>query len=50
MTINSVTKLYGNLDESAIQAHIDQQNQAGWRLVAVDNLVGWYRFFWAKDV
>lgn len=47
--INKVTKLFGaNLTEQQIQDHFDQQNSEGWRLVGVDNLVGWYRFFWEK--
>lgn len=48
--INKVTTLRvptGITDED-IQAHIDEQNGDGWELVAVDNLVGWYRFFWQK--
>lgn len=51
-TTNLVTKLRADqgvtLDETLIQAHIDAQNTDGWNLVAVDNLVGWYRFFWEK--
>lgn len=54
MTINKVTKLFpaagSSLDETAIQSHFDAQNADGWYLVGVDNLVGWYRFFWAKIV
>lgn len=50
--LNKVTKLYpqagGLIDEASIQAHFDEQNAEGWSLVAVDNLVGWYRFFWQK--
>lgn len=34
---------------SDIQSHIDEQNADGWYLIAVDNLVGGYRFFWAKE-
>ena len=50
MRLNKVTKLYAaSLDEAAIQVHFDEQNADGWYLVGVDNLVGWYRFFWAKD-
>lgn len=50
--INKVTKLRfpGILGEEDIQAHIDEQNADGWHLVAVDNISGWYRFFWAKEV
>jgi len=50
--VNKVTKLYlagAPLTEELIQAHIDEQNALGYYLVAVDNAVGWYRFFWAKD-
>lgn len=54
MIINKVTKLFPEngscLSEECIQNHIDTQNEDGWNLVAVDNLVGWYRFFWAKTV
>jgi len=52
-TINKVTKLYppvgGTMSDEIIQDHFDEQNADGWYLVGVDNLVGWYRFFWAKD-
>ena len=53
MTINKVTKLRSQttgsiLDEQEIQDHFDEQNSDGWYLVGVDNLIGWYRFFWAK--
>lgn len=50
---NKVTKLYPSLGstmtEEAIQEHINTQNNDGWYLVHVDNLGGWYRFFWAKE-
>lgn len=48
---NKVTTLImpNGLTDSDIQAHIDAQNADGWHLVAVDNLVNWYRFFWAKE-
>ena len=51
-TVNKVTTIRnpGQLSDAEIQAHIDAQNTDGWRLIAVDNLVGWYRLFWAKDV
>lgn len=51
MTINKVTRLFSStvLTEAEIQAHFDEQNADGWYLIAVDNLVGWYRFFWAKN-
>lgn len=50
-TVNKVSKLRNanTLTEEEIQAHIDEQNEDGWHLVAVDNIVGWYRFFWAKE-
>jgi hypothetical protein len=50
-TLNKVTKLYSptGLDEDAIQAHLDEQNQLGYYLVCLDNISGWYRFFWAKE-
>ncbi len=49
--INKVTTLRSPiaLSEEQIQAHIDEQNADGWSLVALDNLIGWYRFFWAKE-
>lgn len=51
MTINKVTKLYDvNLTEELIQSHLDTQNSDGWYLISVDNVRGWYRFFWAKEV
>jgi hypothetical protein len=52
--INKVTKLFpqagSRIDEDAIQAHIDEQNANGYYLIAVTDLIGWYRFFWAKEV
>jgi len=54
MIVNKVTRLFpvpgGVIDEAVIQAHLDVQNQDGWQLVCVDNMVGWYRFFWSKSV
>lgn len=52
MVINKVTTLRSpqQLTEEEIQAHIDEQNTDGWSMIAVDNLVGWYRFFWEKTV
>lgn len=49
--INKVTKLFKStaLTEEEIQEHIDQQNAAGYYLVTLDNLNGWYRFFWEKQ-
>lgn len=38
------------LTDDQIQAHLDEQNDLGFYLIGVDNLVGWYRFFWAKVV
>lgn len=50
--LNKVTTLRGPqlLSDGDIQAHLDAQNADGYSLVAVDNLSGWYRFFWAKVV
>lgn len=54
MIVNKVTKLFapagGTMTEELIQAHIDEQNTAGYYLISADNMVGWYRFFWAKEV
>lgn len=51
--INKITKVFPTagipFDEDYIQAHIDEQNADGWQLVAVDNMVNWYRLFWAKE-
>lgn len=49
--LNKVTTLYSpiSLEEVNIQEHIDEQNALGYYLVAVDNVNGWYRFFWAKE-
>lgn len=33
-----------------IQNHLDEINEDGWELVGVDNIGGWYRFFWKKTV
>lgn len=50
--INKVTKLYQSgsvsLTEDDIQNHLDEMNALGWSLVYVDNMIGWYRFFWEK--
>jgi hypothetical protein len=50
-TINKVTTLRSpqSLTDEQIQAHLDEQNLDGWHLLCVDNLVGWYRFFWSKE-
>lgn len=49
--INKVTSLRVlSLTDEIVQSHFDEQNQDGWHLVAVDNLVGWYRFFWQKTI
>lgn len=52
MIVNKVTKLYSAvpLDEAGIQSHLDEQNAEDYYLVGVDNINGWYRFFWAKQV
>lgn len=33
-----------------IQNHFDEQNSDGYYLVSIDNLSGWYRFFWQKVI
>lgn len=50
-TLNKVTTLRKptTLTDEEIQEHIDEQNADGWALIALDNLVGWYRFFWSKE-
>lgn len=52
MIINKVTSLRKsqNLIDEDIQTHIDEQNSDGYYLIGIDNLVGWYRFFWEKLV
>lgn len=51
-TLNKITRLYPDLgiciSESDIQTHLDLMNADGWNLVYVENLGGWYRFFWEK--
>jgi len=49
---NKVTKLRNAsaLTEEEIQEHIDEQNTLGYYLISIDNISGWYRFFWAKEV
>jgi hypothetical protein len=50
--VNKITKLYQagvTLSDETIQSHMDEQNSEGWHLISVDNLGGWYRFFWAKE-
>jgi len=47
---NKVTKLcISDIDEIIIQNHLNEQNVLGYYLIAVDNQIGWYRFFWAKQ-
>ncbi len=50
--INKVTTIRSpqQLTDAEIQAHLNEQNALGWQLVGLDNLVGWYRFFWAKEI
>lgn len=52
MIINKITtlRLPQMLTDAEIQAHFDELNVDGWYLVGIDNLVGWYRFFWAKNI
>ncbi len=49
--VNKITTLRKSqqLLDQDIQDHLDAQNADGWYLVTLDNLVGWYRFFWAKS-
>jgi hypothetical protein len=49
--LNKVTTLRktDGISDADIQAHIDAENADSWYLVGVDNLIGWYRFFWAKE-
>ncbi len=46
--VTTVRTPKGPTDEE-IQTHFDTQNADGWYLVGIDNLVGWYRFFWARE-
>lgn len=50
--VNKITSLRTSetLTDQIIQDHIDEMNTDGWYLISLDNLNGWYRFFWAKDV
>lgn len=49
---NKITTLraVSQLTEQEIQNHFDEQNADGWELIGIDNLVGWYRFFWKKEI
>jgi len=54
MIVNKITTLRSStvgsvLSEQEIQDHLSSMNSDGWRLVVLDNLVGWYRFFWEKE-
>ena len=50
--INKVTtlRIAQNISDEDVQIHFDEQNSLGFELIAVDNLIGWYRFFWEKTV
>jgi hypothetical protein len=50
--INKSTELRtpSTINVTDIQTHFDEMNADGWNLIAVDNLVGWYRFFWEKEI
>ena len=50
--VNKVTtlRLSQPPTDADIQAHIDENNAEGYYLITLDNLVGWYRFFWAKEI
>lgn len=52
MIINKITSLRSGqlLTDEEIQAHFDEQNNLGYYLVSIDNLSGWYRFFWEKEI
>lgn len=49
---NKITTLRSptSLTEQEIQAHFDEQNALGYYLIAIDNISGWYRFFWQKTI
>lgn len=51
MILNKVTTLFKGktLTDEDIQEHFDEQNELGYNLITVDNLVNWYRFFWEKE-
>lgn len=51
-TENKVTTLRTTqtLTDEEIQAHFDAMNADGYKLLCLDNLVGWYRFFWVREV
>lgn len=50
--INKITtlRISRSVTDEDIQTHFDEQNADGFELIAVDNLIGWYRFFWEKVV
>ncbi len=51
-TVNKVTSISAAtkpVSDEDIQAHINAMNADGYRLVSVINLIGWFRFFWAKE-
>lgn len=50
--VNKVTTFRTSniMTNEEIQSHINEQNLDGWYLITLDNLVGWYRFFWGKNV
>lgn len=52
--INKVTELRpingSDMPITHIQSHIDDMNADGYQLIGIDNLIGWYRFFWSKSV
>ncbi len=55
MKINKITKLYSPTisqegKEDVIQTHLDELNADGWSLCFVEDMNGWYRFFWEKEV
>lgn len=52
--INKITRVYPDagqtVSDEQVQAHLDEMNTAGWEIVAVIELVGWFRIFWKKTV
>jgi hypothetical protein len=53
-TTNKITRLFpepsSTISDENIQDHLDEMNEDGWKLIAVVDFIGWYRFFWAKEV
>lgn len=49
--INKITtlRLATPITDADIQSHIDVQNNDGWQLISVIDMIGFYRFFWSKE-